>query len=381
MFSPSVILFAKFSRIIWVKEVKTMRALNRTISTFGRIASALAIVCFLNLSVSAYTVIMRGGRRVEVPSRFEVTATTLTYEVSPGIQVLLILEAIDIPATEKANNEEPGSLLRRAFAESHLNAQQNTSAQPATTATRTITNRDLESSMRRRTQSEIAYERRRKELGLPSVEESRRKAAAESELIAGELAETRAAQQESESYWRARASELRTEIAAVDAELGYIRRALEDPAFPNTIGNTFGTVRSFGEVTVAPAIGFGNRGSLSFPGGFSRPPARAGIFVAPRDGPQLAGRITFGGGATRGRVLLNPSGSFRSWGSDPQFGARSYGTFLNPVWQGYGVLDARSELITEFNELSAARAGLYSSWRELEEEARRAGAPPGWLRQ
>jgi hypothetical protein len=358
-----------------------MRALHRTIRTFGRIASALAIVCILNLSVSAYTVIMRGGRRVEVPSRFEVTATTLTYEISPGIQVMLILDAVDIPATEKANNEAPGSLLQRAFAESRLSSEQNASARPATTATRTITNRDLEASMHRRTASELAYEQRRKELGLPSVEESRRKAAAESELIAGELAETRAAQQESESYWRARASALRTEIASVEAQLGYIRRQLEDPAFPNTIGNTFGTVQSFGVISIPPAIGFGNRGSLGFRGGFPRPPARSGVFVAPRDGPQLAGRITFGGGATRGRVLLNPSGSFRSWGADPQFGARSYGTFLVPVWQGYGVLDVRSQLITQFSELSAARAGLNESWRELEEEARRAGAPPGWLRQ
>jgi hypothetical protein len=294
---------------------------------------------------------------------------------------LLILDAIDIPATEKANNEEPGSLRRRAFAESHLSAQQNTSAQPQTRATRTITNRDLESSMRRRTQSEVAYEQRRKELGLPSVEESRRKAAAESELIAGELAETRAAQQESESYWRARASELRTEIASVDAELGYIRRELEDPAFPNTIG-------AFGVFSVAPVISFNNslpsvQLGRHFPpyvgrrDGFSRPTARAGVFVAPPGGPQLAGRVGFGGGATRGQVLLNPSRSSRSSGTS----ARSYGTVLAPTWQGYGTLDERSDLITQFNELSAARAGLNASWRELEEEARRAGAPPGWLRQ
>ena len=41
----------------------------------------------------------------------------------------------------------------------------------------------------------------------------------------------------------------------------------------------------------------------------------------------------------------------------------------------------RSELITRFNDLAAARAGLNARWRELEEEARRAGVPPGWLRR
>jgi hypothetical protein len=41
----------------------------------------------------------------------------------------------------------------------------------------------------------------------------------------------------------------------------------------------------------------------------------------------------------------------------------------------------RSELITRFNELAGARAGFNARWRELEEEARRAGVPPGWLRR
>jgi hypothetical protein len=328
----------------------------------------LAIVCILNLSVSAYTVIMRGGRRVEVPSSFEVTATTLTYEVSPGIQVMLILEAIDIPATEKANNEAAGSLLRRAFAASGPSAQQNTAAPPATRATRTITNRDLESSMRRRTQSELAYEQRRKELGLPSVEESRRKAAAESELIAGELAETRAAQQESESYWRARASDLRTEIASVDAQLAFVSQQLERPDALTSNG-------ALGFSVVPSLVRFGSFGRH---GAFSQPSGRPGIFVAPRGGTQVTAGIRFGGGATRGQVLSNPTGTSRSFGANSLWRFRSSNTFA--VGQGYGVLDERNQLISDFNELSAARAGLNAEWRELEDEARRAGAPPGWLR-
>ena len=44
------------------------------------------------------------------------------------------------------------------------------------------------------------------------------------------------------------------------------------------------------------------------------------------------------------------------------------------------MVSERSALVTRFNELGAARAGLNARWRELEEEARRAGAPPGRLR-
>src|SRR5688572_11442680 len=80
----------------------------------GKIVSVSAIVLLLAVVANAYTVILHGGRRVEVPSRFVVTKATLTYEVAEGIQITIPMAAIDIPATEKANHERPGSLLERA---------------------------------------------------------------------------------------------------------------------------------------------------------------------------------------------------------------------------------------------------------------------------
>jgi hypothetical protein len=56
---------------------------------------------------------------------------------------------------------------------------------------------------------------------------------------------------------------------------------------------------------------------------------------------------------------------------------------LGTVFASGGAYDyayERNELISRFNELSITRAGLNARWRELEEEARRAGAAPGWLR-
>jgi hypothetical protein len=37
-------------------------------------------------------------------------------------------------------------------------------------------------------------------------------------------------------------------------------------------------------------------------------------------------------------------------------------------------------LITQLDDLLGKRAALQARWRDLEEEARRAGAYPGWLR-
>jgi len=357
----------------------------------SRVVSVLVLMLVLAVTANAYTVVMRGGRRLEIPSQFVVTASTLTYEVTPGVQVTLQVAAIDIQATEKANNEKPGSLLGRG----QLTALESSGPRsrgkdeqtaPATHATRTITNRDLESSMRRRLESESAYEKRREQLGLPSVAESRRQAAAESELISAELEQTRVAEKETEDYWRGRAAALRTEMTALDAELAYVRARLDDGPLPLSNGWANG---SFTTVSgVVPFISFGSVGRRSF-GNFGaarsfRGPAssRPNVFVTPRAGGQLTGRVAFGGGATRGHVLLNPGafpnpGPIGIGGHFPPFvGARAFGSTIPFYNYSYEL----SALITRFNELAAARAGLNARWRELEDEARRAGAPPGWLR-
>jgi hypothetical protein len=339
-----------------------------------RIVSVSILTLMLVVTASAYTVVMRGGKRIEIPSHFLVTTTTLTYEVVEGVQITVQMAAIDIPATEKANHELPGSLLRRVQVRGGepLGPQGTTEKEVGSSGSiRTITNRELEASMRRRRESETAYETRRKQLGLPSIEESRKRAAAESELIARNLEEKRMTEMENESYWRARASALRTEIAALDAELGYIRTRLEDAPF-STWGGSFTSVSS-----IIPFIPFG-----TFGGGhsFGSPIARPNVFTAP--GPQIMGRVRFGGGATRGHVLVNP-GSFRParpTGFGPVAPLWPNVTVFGSGFPSYDYSYERSALITRFNELAATRAGLNARWRELEDEARRAGVPPGWLR-
>jgi hypothetical protein len=355
-----------------------MRDPNFLKRTAGRFCGVLVFSLLLAVSASAYTVVMRGGRRVEVPAQFVVTATTLTYEVSPGVQVTLALAAIDIPATEKANNELTGSLMRRLQSGSALTAEKSLQSR------RTITNKDLEASMHRRQDSELAYENRRKELGLPSVEESRRRAAMEADSIRLELKQKRAVEQQSEIYWRERATALRTEMAAVDGELAYVRSRLDEGPAPLSDAGWFGgSSATFSTITGLP---FGNFGRGQFGhGGWGRHSARVnrpGIFVAPRGGSQISGRIGFGAGATRGQVLVNPGHvrPGRAFGATGGFSVFPNAVVLGSSDLGYDLSYERSALITRFNELGAARAGLTARWRELEEDARHAGVSPGWLR-
>ncbi len=373
-----------------------MHSLHESRRAACRSISVFAFVLVLAFTVNAYTVVTSGGRHLEIPSQFVVTSSTLTYEVSPGLQVTLLIAAIDIPATEKANNEPPGSFLRRAGQTANKSSSTTTTpTAPGTVAVRrTITNRDLEATALRRRESESAYEVRRKQLGLPSVEESRRQAAAEAESIKEELAQQQLEDSKSEEYWRERATTLRTEMAVMDAEIGWIRARLDEGPTPGYAWNNWSSFSGGSFATVIGAAPFGRARGGNLGGGFGGNfggrggfhtggrPMRTGVFVAPRAGPQLTARVPFGGGATRGRVVVNPG--FRparlggSGGGFPVFSGfpAVFGSF-----PAYDYSYERSELITRFNQLAGARAGLNARWRELEEEARRAGAPPGWLRE
>ena len=169
-----------------------------------------ALFLFLMVSVvNAYTVVMRDGRRVEIPNEFTVTNSTLTYDVGNGIQVTIQLNTVDIGATERANGETQGSFLKRVTAPK-------TPVQPAPqpNAQRSITNNDLEKYRRARVESENEYEKRRQEEGLPSLEERRREVAAIDDRTLEQVRKMRA---EEEAFWRSRTEVLRAEAAAREA--------------------------------------------------------------------------------------------------------------------------------------------------------------------
>ena len=376
-----------------------MHTLHNPACAARRMVSVLVFMFVLVVTANAYTLVMRSGRRVEIPPRFIVTGSTLTYEASPGMQVTLQMTTIDIPATERANNEGPGSFLRRSQSAQQSSQSDQTSEEemPTTPAKRTITNRDLEATMRRRRESEKAYDNRLKQLGLPPLAESRRQAAIESEALDEELAGRRAAKQQAESYWRERATALRTEMAALDAEIAWIRGRLDEGPF----GSSNELARS-SVTSVIPFISFDNFGRRSYgnygDGRFRSRGRRQDVFIAPGQGSASTGRAILGGGRGRFNPGLYPGrgrglgGIFPGYPGYPGYPYPNYPGYPGyPSYPGSDIFGSnsssyesqyeRGELITRFNELSATRAGLNARWRQLEEEARRAGASPGWLRE
>ena len=313
------------------------------------VAGVLLLV--LAITANAYTLVFRDGRRIEIPSEFTLTRTTLTYEISPGFSKTMQLILIDVAATERANNGEPGSFFKHTQAAPVAAQPAPASAQPAPRASRTLVNSDLIAIRQRRIQSEQAYEKRRLQLGLPTVEESRRHQAAEEAALGTEFRRESETKAREETYWRERARSLRTEIAMVDTQIDYLRGRLND------LGESSLTTRSW--ITgVYPLWSLGNR-QWSRNGQWQPLGSRQfrGFRVA---------RPVFGSG-------LNYPYGYPAPGYPSPYGYPA-GPFDN-----FGNSSERVDLTTRLDDLQVRRVGLSAEWRALEDDARDARVPQVWL--
>ncbi len=280
-----------------------------------RILIAALFLALAAVSANAYTVIMRDGRRVQIPDQFTVTSSTLTYDAGRGMQVTIQLNTVDIAATEKANGEAPGALLLRA---STQQADQNLVNQTRPRAVRSVTNKDLEEYR----QARVEGEQKRKELGLPSMEDRRRETAVIEERTQEQVRNLRAQQEMEEAYQREREA-LRSQAAANDAQMDYLRQRVDDlnqwspysTVYPigygpfGTFGVPFGTGFGFGRDRFGRFGRFGHVGNpfinspfpqfgfniRAIPRDFRRP-----TFRAPRvnqmNQPRGGGHMRGGGG-------------------------------------------------------------------------------------
>ena len=286
-----------------------------------------------------------------------------TYALAPNcqgdIQVTLQLNTINVPATERLNGEAPGQLLQHRF-EAPMNSGSREPALPTpVVAKRSVTNLDLENFRRTRMEGERNYDERRKELGLPTIEEQRRNLAAVGER-AGEASQNiRADEEQAESYWRNRADALRNEISATNARIDYVQTRLNEiPAYSY---GAFGSVLPFATVD-----------QLSIGSPFIT--GTVGVSV----GSQVRGGFGFRNDRFRGRVFVN-SGNSR-FGRSTFGSPLPFGNLVSVPFQNYDLGYERSQLVAEFDHLMLQRVTLQSHWRDLEDEARKAGAYPGWLR-
>lgn len=198
--------------------------IRRSSVSICRVVVATLVLALGVLTANAYTIVMRDGRRLQIPDKFTVTGSTLTYEAGSDIQVTIQLNTVDVGATERANNEAPGALLRKADAPAPV---ANRVAQDRPRAGRSITNADLEPYRRARIEGEKDYERQRIERGLPSREERRREVEEIQDRTLEQVRHMRQQQEmEDAAYWRGRAEAMRAGMGADQAEIDFWRSQL-----------------------------------------------------------------------------------------------------------------------------------------------------------
>lgn len=368
------------------------------------------LICALLLAsssvASAYTIVLRNGNRVEVPNEFRVTETTLTYEIAPRIYRTILLNSVDIPATERANNEASGSLLHKSLVSSQKTdaAQTSSRAAPPSTAritarrNPTLTNRDLESLRIRAQASGRAYELQRRGLPAESRAAADKRAAAELRFMREVEAQLDEEKAEAEIFWRTRAAGLREEFAGLDAELNYWRTLLAEASTSSLNSLATHATTLIGIPHIATPNNFGGVIVGSRPFGRSNVNNFSTVISTSGStfGAQLGARFNLGGrarlnvGSPRAAVRLN-SGYLRrdvrgvraSHRSSTIFNNNTFGYvapfggYLYQTYGGYEIGNMRERI----RELEAARQRLVARHRLLEEEARRAGASPGWLRR
>jgi hypothetical protein len=346
------------------------RASRAFIKPFAIITLLLALA----MTASAYTLVLRDGRRIEIPAEFVLSRTTLTYEISPGFNQTMLLTLVDIPATERANRESPGS-----FFQHRENDNAAATPQPVGPATRTLTNLDLDAVRQRRVESEQAYEARRKQLNLPTVEESRRRQDAD----AADVRELARAKNEmnarDEAYWKGRARELRNEINMVDSQISYLRGRVYDanvnatqnqsyvtgvypiwrngPWSPNGTGGVFPNGRYPANRPARPVPGLGLPNIFGYPNVYGSPNVygNPNVYGYPNvyGNPNIYGYPNVYG--YPGYGYPNGSGNNPPYSSDP------------------------TELNSRLDDLLVRRQGLAMQWRQLEDDARDARVPQVWL--
>ncbi|HYR74479.1 MAG TPA: hypothetical protein VEM96_01435 [Pyrinomonadaceae bacterium] len=349
---------------------------SRPRSAWPRLVMAVVLVLTFSIAASAYTLVFRNGQRMEIPAEFTLTRTTLTYEISPGFNKTMLLTLIDVAATERANHEAAGSFFQ------HTDEPPVVTQSAAPRASKTLTNRDLLAIRQRRIESEEAYERRRKELQLPTVEETRRRQDQEAAILHAELREKSLAREQEETYWRERARELRTEITTVDTQINYLRGRLGDlsesslrtrswvtgtyPLWPDNrqwSGNgQWGSnpnQRRGGYRPARPIIGLG------FPNGYPTGQYPSGYPSGQYPYGYPTGQYPYG----------YPTGQYPYGYPTGQY---PYGYPTGP-FDNFNNSAEQGDLTMRLDDLLVRRAGLSAQWRALEDEARDARVPQVWL--
>lgn len=244
--------------------------------------------------------------------------------------------------------------------------------------TSTVTNLDLEKYRQQRVLAEADYESKVKSGILPSKAELEKREQERQKFISEFSQKATIARNQAEDYWQAQAYVLRTEIAAVEAEVNYVRARVNEIPQPQV----------YYSVGYLPYGGYGGYGNCCYGGvGFPQYPINGTSNIQINSG-QIGGTVKLGRsprvsiGGTYGQTSIRQTGrviaingGFNSPNTNLTFGGIPYqpgiltAPFTLPTPQNL----TREELLARLRLLEQQRAGLYARFNVLQDEAQRGG--------
>ncbi|MBX7221424.1 MAG: hypothetical protein K1Y36_15850 [Blastocatellia bacterium] len=282
--------------------------------------AAACLVLSWSISASAYTVILKDGRRVDVQPGYRLVNDVAIFTLQNGSRFSVSVRSIDISATELTNRQDSGDFVRHAGAPLPITdsdstaprlasktAPNNETAKNKPRITRKLTNADFEGFKQRREEKENASN---KPAGVPG-------GTPEPSMVPPPPPyRTTGDDRQAEAYWQGRARPLLTEMAVQEELIAVLQRQLADLESSQRRGTGYTTYQTPGGVVITRNGGYYNPGST---------------------------------------VIL------------PQTGTTSEQDQERIV---------RTRLLDAQVQFSALQTRYYA----LQEEARRAGVPPGWVR-
>lgn len=266
---------------------------------------ALAVLLFSPSLVSAYTIVLRGGDRVDIGEFYWLSGSRMTWVTAQGERRAVELGQIDLDATSRHNGEAVSAFIDRAIRrESAITVPGAAPAPGAESEAEAITITTADLAPLREERERDAAARPVQPSALPPVGVPRDEARDEEEARAVE------------DRWREEARRLREELDAEKAQIDALRSEL-----------------------------------------------------AYREANPRKYRLSHEYNYGRGTFVMDGRGRYRY----PDYGYTTGSTY-NRADEEFAQLNSR--LI----DLEIQHRGTLSRWDAFLERARRAGVPPGWLR-
>lgn len=229
---------------------------------------AFLVVFSWTISASAYTVILKDGRRLEVQENYRIVNDIAVFVLADGKRFSVSVNNVDIAKTEMANHQGIGEFVQRAGAplpildsdvqtakkETPVLKDKTAVARAKSPITRTLVNADFETYKQRRGDSKKDKE------GKPETAESVEVATAVPAY--SPLPVDPVLDRKSEAYWRERARPLLTEMAVQEELIGILQTQLSQlEANRGRGGQTYSAIQTPGGVVINGNGGYYNPGS------------------------------------------------------------------------------------------------------------------------